>query len=54
MRLRESVETPIDETEQGGRQQSGFAAPDRERAANDPLQVIVGSAAMVIAWVKLF
>jgi hypothetical protein len=31
-----------------------FAAPDRERAANDPLQVIVGSAAMVIAWAELF
>jgi hypothetical protein len=33
MRFRELVETPIDETEQRGWQQSGFAAPDREAGA---------------------
>ena len=32
MRFRELVATPIDETERRGRQQSGFTAPDPERA----------------------
>ena len=32
MRFRELVETPIDETERRGRQQSGFTASDPEGA----------------------
>jgi len=44
MHFRELVETPIDETERRGRQQSGLRLPTRKEQALRPLYVILGSA----------
>jgi hypothetical protein len=52
MRFRELVETPTDETERRGRQQSGFTDLTRKGQALRPLYVKVWSAAIAIAWIE--